>query len=141
MGRYFNLSIFGLLARLLIVLGACGLYFKLPVCDVSAFNRWYGTKLSHRVIVYSEFGFVDTDFFASIPMTEDEFFETVNAIGMKKVSLVTRQLANDVRPWWCPQPTKEIYIMDRVSDFKHRDYIEGYYDASKKKAFFRYFDV
>ena len=141
MRRYFKRILFGLVACLLLVLATCGLYFNYPICDVSAFNRWYGTKLSHRAINYSESGFVDTDFFASIPMTEEEFISTINAIGMKKSALSARQLSKEHRPWWCPAPTTEIFILDRVGDFKHRDYIEGYYDASKKMAYFRYLDV
>jgi len=132
---------FRLLGGLLLVLAACVLYFNYPISDISVFNRWYSTTLSHRIIIYSERGFVDTDFFASIPMTEEEFNYTITAIGMKKATLAARQLPEQKRPWWCPPPTTEIYILDRVGDFKHRDYIEGYYAPLKKRAYFRYLDV
>lgn len=111
-------------------------HFDPPNADVHAFNRWYDTKLPSREIRYKESGFVDLDFSASIPMSAGEFAQTVKWIGMKPVSAQRQRCGK--RPWWCPEPKGQMFILDRLRDGNHRDCIEGHFDLAKRKAYFRY---
>ena len=107
---------------------------------VGRFNHWYGTNLATRQIYYEENGFVDSEFYASIPMTQQEFNDTIEAIGMQKSSSRSRELANN-GPWWFEEPKSTVFILNRTRDQYHRDYIEGHYVPKKARGYFRYFDT
>jgi hypothetical protein len=123
----------------LIAVGVFALKRIPPKSNVKDFNRWYKTALSDRIISYSESGFVDSEFHAAIPMSQNEFTDTTRVIGMTKSTLAARQQCVD-RPWWCNQPTGDVFILNRIGQSSHRDYIEGHFDLSKQTAYFTYFD-
>jgi len=110
------------------------------IVGVGRFNQWYQTNLSSRQIYYEENGFVDSEFYASIPMTQQEFNDTIEAIGMQKSSSRSRELANN-GPWWFEEPKSTVFILNRTTNQHHRDYIEGHYDPKKSRGYFRYFDT
>jgi hypothetical protein len=133
-------SIFYLLAIFaLIAMGVFALVRIPPKANVTAFNKWYKTALSDREIYYSKSGFVDSEFHAAIPMSYDEFIETAKVIGMTKATLAARQQCGD-RPWWSQAPKSDVFILDRIRQSTHRDYIEGHFDPTKQTAYFTYFD-
>jgi|LakMenEpi03Aug12_release.lakeMendotaPanAssembly.Ray.scaffolds.fasta_scaffold1038798_1 hypothetical protein len=105
--------------------------------DVAVFNRLYDTDLSARQILYSESGFVDTDFCASIPMTAAEFDHLCSSIGMVRTSVSP----SGGRAWWCSKPKGEYFTLDRIRDPNHRDRIEAHYESKSQKGYFHYFDT
>jgi hypothetical protein len=109
-----------------------------PKANVTAFNRWYKTDLSDRNIFYSEIGFVDSKFHAAIPMSHHEFTNTAEVIGMTKSALAARQHCGE-HPWWWQASNDEVFILDRITQGNHRDYIEGHFDPTKQTAYFFYF--
>ena len=106
--------------------------------DVEIFNRLYNTQLTSRQIIYDENGIVDADIYASIPMTHQEFDETVIVIGMINTSMRMRRDAAR-GPWWFQEPTSEIYILDHIKTGNSSRSIEGHYDATKSKGYFHFF--
>ncbi len=82
----------------LVTLGVFSLVYSPPKANVEAFNKWYKTSLSEREIYYSERGFVDSEFHASIPMSYAEFIDVVTAIGMTETDINARQHSFD-RPY------------------------------------------
>ncbi len=123
----------------LIAMGVFALILIPPKANVTAFNKWYKTALPDREIYYSESGFVDSEFHASIPMSSGEFVDTARVIGMTKATLAERRHCGD-RPWWCQEPKGDVFILDRIGQSSHRDYIEGHFDPTKQTAYFTYFD-
>lgn len=110
-----------------------------PKVGVDQFNKWYDTHLPNRMIYYKESGFVDTEFYASIPMTQKEFIDTIEVIGMQESSIGSRH--NDhTGPWWFEIPDSDVFILDRIENKTHRDFIEGHYDTKRARGYFRYFD-
>ena len=107
--------------------------------DVDQFNKWYDTNLTGRMICYKEDGFVDTEFYASIPMTREEFTDTIEVIGMQRSPIDPRH--NDHNgPWWFGMPGSDVFILDRIDSNVHRDFIEGHYDIKRARGYFRYSD-
>ena len=123
---------------LLLVIGFLVWFTLLPSwCNVEIFNQLYKTHLTSRHIVWDQSGFVDTDVYTSIPMTLQEFDETVKEIGMINSSTGLRQQAAR-GPWWYQEPTSVIYIYDHLNS-KNSSYIEGHYDVAKSKGYFHFF--
>jgi len=111
-------------------------WHRVPQSNVSNFNKWYQTTLSDRTIAYAENGFVDSEFFARVPMTQDEFEAIREKIGMTRAS----GAAQGGRPRWCKLPQGDYYVLDRISDREHRDLIEGHFDQSVGIGYFHYLD-
>jgi hypothetical protein len=133
------LVLFGLaITFLLIAVIAVSYFLFIPGnIDVATFNRWYNTDLSSRKILYSESGFVDTDFSASIPMTAAEFDRLCSSLGMERTSVSP----SGGRAWWCRKPKGEYFILDRIRNPNHRDRIEAHYESKSEKGYFYYFDT
>ena len=106
---------------------------------VDQFNKWYDTNITSRMIYYKEDGFVDTEFYASIPMTREEFTDTIEVIGMQRSSISSRH-NNHTGPWWFETPKSDVFILDRIESKRHRDFIEGHYDTKRARGYFRYSD-
>ena len=111
-------------------------WVKVPRSNVSNFNKWYQTTLSDRTIAYAENGFVDSEFFARVPMTEIEFEAVREKVGMQRTSGTPQ----GGRPKWCKLPQGDYYVLDRIGDRDHRDLIEGHFDQSDGIGYFHYLD-
>jgi len=106
---------------------------------IEMFNRRYGTDLSHRQIYFEENGFVDSQVYASIPMTPQEFGTTTKAIGMKVLPSKSLKAAHN-DPWWFHEPVSDVFVLDRTGDRTRRDYMEGHYDSKSARGYFHSFD-
>lgn len=123
----------------LILVGAFALIRGAPKENVAVFNRYCKTSLTDREIGFSASGFVDTSFHAAIPMSHDEFIDTTKEIGMTRATLAARQNCGE-RPWWCQEPKSDVFVLDRIRDRNHRNYIEGHYDLINQTGYFAYFE-
>lgn len=87
-----------------------------------------------------ESGFSDITFYASIPMSEEEFAQTAQEIGMTPPS-ETNERQPISRPWWNKEGSEsDTFILNRTNQKEHQDYIEGFFDKEKQTGHFVYFN-